>query len=104
MHEGPARSSRPPLIRAASTSADLLGDALGLQEKQQVVAAAGLGVGAAHVEAAERVGADDRAGGLAVDVEVADEELALGALDLLGIAGVDRAGEPVLGAVGDRQR
>ena len=50
------------------------------------------------------MGADDRAGALAVDVEVADEELALGPFDLLGIPGVDRSGQSVLGAVGDPQR
>ena len=51
-----------------------------LQEQEQVVAAAGLGVGARHVEAAERMDADQRAGALAVQVEVADEELLARAL------------------------
>src|SRR5205085_6719425 len=74
---------------------ELLRDALRLQEQQQVVASAGLRVGAAHVEAAERVRADDRAGALAVDVQVADEELALRALDLLRVLRVHRAGQPV---------
>ena len=61
-------------------------DRFGLQEQQQVVGPAGLGIGPAHVEAAERVDADQRPGALAVHVEVADEELVLGPGDPLRIA------------------
>ena len=70
----------------------------------RVVVAAGFGVGAAHIEAAERVNADQRARALAVDVEVADEEFVLGLRDPGRIARVDRAGQAELGPVGDRQR
>src|SRR6185503_6485335 len=60
---------------------DLLADDLRLEEEAEVVAAAGLGVGAAHVEAAEGVAADEGAGGLPVDVEIAGVELALRPVD-----------------------
>src|SRR5690349_7744762 len=63
---------KPPL--------ELLGDTLALQKQQQIIAATDLRVGAGHVEAAERVRADHRAGDLAVQVEVADVELGAGAL------------------------
>src|SRR5262249_32932807 len=73
----PPRSAgiRDTDVPAPSPFPQLLRHALRLQEQQQVVAAAGLAVGAAHVEAAERVAAHHRAGALAVQVEVADEEL-----------------------------
>src|SRR5271156_4750468 len=80
---------------------DLFGDGLGLREEEQVVRAAGLGVGAAHVEAAEGVGSYHGAGALAVEVEVAGLELVAGAIELLAGGGVEGAGEAVLGVVGD---
>src|SRR5262245_3557290 len=46
-----------------------------LQEIEQVLRAAGLAVGPGHVEAAEGMGADQRARALAVEVEVAAHEL-----------------------------
>ena len=69
------RTWRPPYIAVSS----FLRDRLLLREEIQVLAAAGLGVRAGHVEAAEGVHADERARALAVQVEVADEELALAA-------------------------
>src|SRR5215475_8814351 len=65
------------IFRRPGTVLGLLRDALGLQKQQQVIATAGLGVRAAHVEAAERMAAHDRSGALAVHVEVPDEELTL---------------------------
>ncbi len=61
---------------------------LALQEEQQVVGTAGFGVGAAHVEAAKGMNAHDRAGALAVQVQVADVEVALGPLEPGGFAAV----------------
>jgi hypothetical protein len=58
------------------TPLQFLGDRLGLHEKQQVVAPAGLRVCARHIEAAERMHVDERAGTLAVQIEVADMEVA----------------------------
>src|SRR5690348_1180720 len=78
-----------------------LADRLGLAEEVQIVGAAGLGVGAGHIESAERIRADHRAGALAIDIEIADVELAHRAVDLLLAGGVDRAGQTVLGVVGD---
>ena len=60
---------------------DFLADDLGLQEKTQIVAPAGLGVRAAQVESAERMGAHQRAGALPVDVEIAGVEFRLGPVD-----------------------
>src|SRR2546428_477739 len=48
--------------------------------------------------------ADERAGALSVDVEIADEELFVRAADLLLVVGEDRAGESVWAVVRDPQR
>jgi hypothetical protein len=72
-----------------------------LSEEEQIVRSAGLGVGSAHVEAAEGVRGDHSAGAFAVEVEVADVELVAGTVEVLAGVGVDRAGEAVLGVVGD---
>ena len=53
------------------TRLDLLRDRLGLREEAEVVAPARLRVGARHVEAAEGMDADERAGALAVEIQVA---------------------------------
>src|ERR1043166_6482809 len=88
-------------FRSSDRSAELLRDALRLEEQEQVVASARLAVGAAHVEAAERMAADHRAGALAVQVQVADEELVARALELRRVPRVDRAREPVVRVVRD---
>src|ERR1019366_893683 len=80
---------------------DLLADALGLREQVEIVRSAGLGIGAGHVEAAEGVRAHHRSRALAVQVEVADVELAHGAVEFLARAGVDGAGQAELGVIGD---
>src|SRR5579885_3573931 len=76
-------------------------DGFGLREEQEVVATAGFGVGAGHVEAAEGVDADERAGTLAIEVEVADVEVLFGLLDAFRVGRVERAGQAVFGLVGD---
>ena len=94
----------PPLTAAGTAAlrlADLLSYRFGLREQVQVVGAAGLGICARHVEAAEGVRADHRSGAFAVDVQVADVELVDGAVDLVAGLGVDRAGQAELGVVGD---
>src|ERR1700735_643757 len=80
--------------------AAFFGDGLGLGEEGEVVGAAGFAVSAAHVEAAEGMSADHRASALAIEVKIADVELGFGAIELLAGAGVDGAGEAVLGVVG----
>src|SRR5437660_8444676 len=87
------------LLRLRVAGADFLGSDFGLHEEAEVVAPAGLRVGAAHVEAAEGVRADERARALAVEVEVADVELAPRALQLLAVVRVDRARQTVLRVV-----
>src|SRR3954451_24733754 len=47
---------------------------------------------------------DHRSGALAIDVQVADVELADGALELVARTGVDSAREPELGVVGNFER
>src|ERR1043165_7155069 len=74
-----------------------------LDELQQIVAAAGLGADAGHGEAAEGLAGDEGAGNAAVDVEVANAELALGLLEVGRLAGKDAAGEFVVGGVGDAE-
>ncbi len=69
--------------RPVSPLARFSGDRFRLQKEQQVVAAAGFTVRAGHIEAPERIAADQRAGALAIDIQVAGKELVLGALDLL---------------------
>ncbi len=87
------------ILRAAM--ANLLRNALGLREQQQVIRSAGLGVGAAHIEAAEGVSPDHRARALAVQIEVADVELCLRAIELLARVRVDGSRQTILGIVGD---
>src|SRR6202035_4733553 len=83
---------------------DLLADAFRLCEQIQVVRAAGLRIGARHVEAAEGMRAHHRTRALAVQVEVADVELAYGAIQFLARTGVDCAGQAKLGVVRDFER
>src|SRR5688500_10364362 len=79
----------------------VLGDRARDHELEGVVRAAGLGADAGELEAAEGLAVHERAGDLAVDVEVADAELAADAVDRRGAAGVDAAGEGIFRAVGD---
>src|ERR1039458_9816558 len=62
--------------------AQLLRDRLRLGKQQQIIRAAGLGVGPAHVESAKRMRADHCAGAPAVEVEIADVELLARAIEL----------------------
>ena len=60
----------------------VLGDSPRQHELQQVIRAARLGADARQLEAAERLPVDQGAGDLAVDVQVADAELALDPRDV----------------------
>src|SRR5215211_5663004 len=71
--------------------------------KRQVVGAAGLGVGAAHAEAAEGLDAYEGAGDAAVEVDVARLELPTRALEVVAVLGVDAACEAVGAVVGDAE-
>src|SRR5207253_9617005 len=77
---------------------------LGLHEELQIVRSTCLRIGAAHVEAAEGLGADHGAGDLAIEVQVADLEFGAGLLEAAPVAREDAACQAVLGVVGDRQR
>src|SRR5262245_22860413 len=82
---------------ASSGLLELLRDRLLLREQVQVLAASGLRVRAGHVEAAERVDADQSSRALAVEVQVADVELPLAALEPLADSRVERSRQSVLG-------
>src|SRR5882672_9865983 len=74
-----------------------------LHEQQKVIVTAGFRVGARHVEAAKRMHAHQRARALAIEIEIADVELAAGALDLRFVSRVNRAGQTKLRVVRDTQ-
>src|SRR5579863_4967857 len=83
-----------------ATSADFLADGFGLGEEEEIIGAAGFGIGAGHIESAERMRADHGSGAFAIDVKIADVKFVLGAVDFFGRLGVDGAGEAVVGIVG----
>src|SRR5712692_3172272 len=85
-------------------SDDLFAHRLALGEQIQVIRAAGLGIGARHVESAEGMRAHGGSRALAVDVQVADVEFADGAVNLLARFGVNGAGQAELGVVGNLER
>src|SRR5713226_9376165 len=91
------------LLGRRTRMANLFGNALRLCEQQQVIRPAGLGVGAAHVEAAEGMRADHGSCALAIQVEVADVELLPSAVELLTRVRVDGSRQPVFGIVGNLQ-
>src|ERR1044072_6607046 len=62
-------------------------------ELREVVFAAGRGARPGELEGTERLAVDQGAGDLAVDVEVADPELAAASLDVAGRAGEHAARE-----------
>src|SRR5258708_37137156 len=63
------------LLFASTRSLQLLRDALGLREQQQVIRSTRFAIGPAHIEAAKRIDADICARCLAVKVQVAHMEL-----------------------------
>ena len=83
---------------------DVFGDDARHQELEQIIFAAGLGAAAGHLESAEGMAAHHRAGARAIDVDVARDDLGLGALDVGGTAREKSGGEREIGAVGDCDR
>ena len=59
---------------------DVFGDDARDEELQQVIAAAGFRSAARHLESAERMAANDRAGAGAIDVNIARDQLRFDAL------------------------
>ncbi len=80
---------------------DVLGDDAGNQELEQIIAAAGFGSAARHLESAEGMAADDGAGAGAIDVNVARDQLRFDALDVRGTAREKSRGQGVIGVVCD---
>src|SRR3954451_12944482 len=83
-----------------ASSHRVFGDGSWPAELGEVVGAAGLGAEAGEFVAAEGLAFDEGAGDLAVEVEVADAELAPDAVEGGGGAGEAAAGEGVFGVVG----
>ncbi|CDN43862.1 hypothetical protein BN871_DS_00070 [Paenibacillus sp. P22] len=77
---------------------------LRLREQKQVIASARLGIGARHVEAAERMDPDESAGAFAVEVQVAGKKFAAGLLQVLPAARYDRSSKAVIRIVGEFER
>src|SRR5947209_1146580 len=77
----PSRRLFPALGRRETPAHDVLGDGAREEEILQVLAAAGFRATAAQLEAAEGMTFDDRTGDAAVEVEIADEQFALGAFE-----------------------
>src|ERR1017187_3087170 len=100
---GVYRRSSAAIFAFSAARLQLLPDGFSLAEQIQVIRSARLGIRPRHVEPAEGVRADYCAGALAIDIQVAGVELALGAFDLILAGGVDGTGEAVLGVVGNRQ-
>src|SRR5437588_4526125 len=85
-------------------SSQLFANGFGLREQIQIVGSTGLGISSTHVEAAKGMYAHHRAGGFAVQVQIADMEFAHGAVELLAARAVGGTGEAELGAIGDGER
>src|SRR5690606_27417561 len=103
-----ARTGRMPVprsqLRCEAAAHGVLAACAGLDELEQVVAAAGLGADAGHAEAAEGLAADECAGDAAVEVNVAHAVLALGTLKVRRLATEHAAGELVGEGVGELER
>src|SRR5690606_14132626 len=97
---GLLRRGRRQLAGSIPADLQLLRHRLGQHEELHVVGPAGLGVGAAQVEAAEGLGSHQGAGDLPVEVQVAHMELPPGLLQVGPVAGVHAARQAVDGAVG----
>ena len=83
---------------------DFFSHRFALGKQIQVIGPARLGIGAGHIESAEGMRGHRRARALAIDIEVADVELADSAGNLLLRFCVHCAREPELGIVGNFQR
>jgi len=60
-----------------------------LSEEEQIVSAARLRVGAAHIEAAEWMDADKRAGAFSVDIQIADVKVMASLFEIAAILRID---------------
>src|SRR5579864_8747212 len=84
-------------------SANLFAHRFGLQKQQEVIRSPGFRIGARHVEAAEGMCAHHGAGRLAIEIQIADVELAARTVELRAIARIDAAGETEERIVCDRK-
>src|ERR1700722_19850159 len=96
--------SRPSNLTSPRLSRNLLGNRFGLQELEQVIRAARFGIRSRHIEPTKRMGAPHGARALAIDVQVAHEELLARLADFLPVVGVNRARQSIFGIVRQFQR
>ena len=68
----------------------------GIEKLQQVIAAAGLGAAAAHLEAAKRMPTHHRAGAGAVDVNISRHQLGFDPLDVCRTAREKAGGQRIV--------
>src|SRR5215467_2997444 len=92
----------PSFGRRCKAAADsVFGDCPWDHELEQVVAAARLAADARHLEAAEGLATYQCAGDRPVEIEIPDQEFALGTFERRRAAAIDAAGQSVFRAVGD---
>src|SRR6185369_5031395 len=77
---------------------------LRLQEQQQVIAPACLRVSARHIEPAERMHTNKRAGALTIQIQIPDVKLFARAIQLRFVSAVNRARQTKLRVVRDLER
>src|SRR5689334_3008264 len=83
-HHAPCKNSASGLaFRCEAAAERIFRNRPRLQELQQIIGTAGFGADSGKLEAAERLAVYQGAGDLAINVQVADEELALDAGDVL---------------------
>src|SRR4051794_16711607 len=90
--------------RVLQALADLFSDRFRLREQQQIIRAASLRICSRHIEATERMRADNCAGALAINVEITDVELAHCHFNLVARSGITRTGQAKLGIFRDIER
>src|SRR6478752_5373010 len=78
---------------------DVFGDNARNEEVQQIIAAAGFGAAAAHLESTERMATDHRAGAGAIDINIPGYQLGFDPLDVSRTAREESCGERVIGVV-----
>src|SRR5947208_7052030 len=90
--------------RGEAAADSMFGNSARNDELQEIVAAASLAADAAHLEAAEGLAVHQGTCDRAVQIEIANKELAAGAIEGGRTAGVDAASEGVVRAVGELER
>src|ERR1700719_388784 len=91
-------------LRGEAVAHDVFADDAREQKLEKIICAPSFGAAAAHLESAEGMATDDRAGAGAIDVNVAGFELGFGAFDIGRASREKSCGERVVGVVCDIDR